>query len=102
MSSPCPAVLLVTPTFNERENLEELAERVFGLVEDLDLLVVDDDSPDGTAELCRTARVPGQRPRSGDAGGSSRPREPPIPDPVLSPTLTDEVVERVAQPVTRH
>lgn len=45
--------LIVVPTYNERGNLAELAERFFAETEGLDLLVVDDDSPDGTAELCK-------------------------------------------------
>ena len=45
-------LLLVVPTYNERANLEELAERVFSVAPRCHLLVVDDDSPDGTAELC--------------------------------------------------
>lgn len=53
---PRPRVLLVTPTYNERENLESLAEELFGESADVDLLVVDDDSPDGTAEHCEHLR----------------------------------------------
>jgi dolichol-phosphate mannosyltransferase len=39
------------PTYNERENLEAMAGRVRAAVPDADLLVVDDNSPDGTGEL---------------------------------------------------
>lgn len=46
------SVLLVTPTYNERDNLPELTARVFATVPDCHLLVVDDGSPDGTADLC--------------------------------------------------
>lgn len=46
------STLIVTPTFNERENLGELVERFFRLDSGIDLLVVDDESPDGTADLC--------------------------------------------------
>lgn len=45
-------LLLVIPTYNERDNLEELVERVFAAAPRCHLLVVDDASPDGTAELC--------------------------------------------------
>ena len=45
-------VLLVVPTYNERDNLQELVARVFTVAPDCHLLIVDDDSPDGTAELC--------------------------------------------------
>lgn len=44
--------LIVTPTYNEAENLEPLVRRFFAAVPDLHLLVVDDDSPDGTADRC--------------------------------------------------
>ena len=39
------------PTYNERENLEAMTGRVRAAVPDADLLVVDDNSPDGTGEL---------------------------------------------------
>ena len=48
-----PPTLIVTPTYNERENLPGLVAEVFQAVPEVDLLVVDDESPDGTAELCR-------------------------------------------------
>lgn len=44
--------LLVTPTYNEADNLEPLVRRFFAAAPDLHLLVVDDDSPDGTAGRC--------------------------------------------------
>ncbi len=44
-------VLVVTPTYNERDNLEELAEVVLCTPGNLDYLVVDDNSPDGTGDL---------------------------------------------------
>lgn len=43
--------LIIVPTFNERENLTPLAERLLGLPVKVDLLVVDDNSPDGTGKL---------------------------------------------------
>jgi len=54
---------MVVPTYNERANLSELAARFFGVSTSADLLVVDDRSPDGTADLCRElqARYPGLR-----------------------------------------
>jgi dolichol-phosphate mannosyltransferase len=42
---------VIIPTYNERENLEAIVGRVLGSVPDADLLVVDDNSPDGTGEL---------------------------------------------------
>jgi dolichol-phosphate mannosyltransferase len=44
-------VLVIIPTYNERENLESIAARVRAATPDADLLVVDDSSPDGTGEL---------------------------------------------------
>ena len=43
-------VLIVVPTYNERENLEELATGIRAHLPAADLLVVDDGSPDGTAD----------------------------------------------------
>jgi dolichol-phosphate mannosyltransferase len=40
--------LVVVPTYNERENLPKLVERLFALSEPVEILVVDDGSPDGT------------------------------------------------------
>ena len=44
-------VLVVVPTFNERDNLQIIADRLHTAVPDADLLVVDDASPDGTGRL---------------------------------------------------
>ena len=44
-------VLVVIPTYNERDNLEPLLTRLHATVPDADALVVDDGSPDGTGEL---------------------------------------------------
>jgi dolichol-phosphate mannosyltransferase len=44
-------VLVVTPTYLEAENIEEFLERARAAVPDVDILVVDDNSPDGTADL---------------------------------------------------
>ena len=43
--------LVVVPTYNERENLPPLAQRLLALPVPVDLLVVDDNSPDGTGKL---------------------------------------------------
>jgi len=44
-------ILIVTPTYNERENLAAFADGVFGVLEDAHLMIVDDNSPDGTGAL---------------------------------------------------
>lgn len=43
--------LVIVPTYNERENLPQLVARVEALSLGVDLLIVDDSSPDGTGEL---------------------------------------------------
>ena len=44
-------VVIVMPTYNERQNLEIIAGRIREAVPDADVLVVDDNSPDGTGDL---------------------------------------------------
>jgi dolichol-phosphate mannosyltransferase len=46
-----PRTLIVTPTYNEKDNLPLFVDAVRGAIPDADLLVVDDHSPDGTGEL---------------------------------------------------
>jgi dolichol-phosphate mannosyltransferase len=46
-----PRTLVIVPTYNERENLQPLVAGVLAVDPDLDLLIVDDGSPDGTGEL---------------------------------------------------
>lgn len=43
--------LVIVPTYNERENLPRMAERLLQLPVPVDLLVVDDNSPDGTGKI---------------------------------------------------
>ena len=43
--------LVIVPTFNEADNIEALVAAVMELAHPFDVLVVDDNSPDGTAEL---------------------------------------------------
>jgi glycosyltransferase involved in cell wall biosynthesis len=46
--------LMIVPTYNERENLARLVERLRGLPGDVHVLVVDDNSPDGTGAIADT------------------------------------------------
>lgn len=46
-----PRTLVVIPTYNEAHNIELILDRVRGSVPSVDVLVVDDGSPDGTGEL---------------------------------------------------
>jgi len=41
-------VMVIIPTYNERENIDPLLEEIINLHEDIEALVVDDNSPDGT------------------------------------------------------
>jgi dolichol-phosphate mannosyltransferase len=55
-------VLVVVPTYNERDNLPVLAEQVLALGESYQMLVVDDQSPDGTGDVADAlaVRYPGR------------------------------------------
>ncbi|MDD5055365.1 MAG: polyprenol monophosphomannose synthase [Candidatus Peribacteraceae bacterium] len=48
--------LIVVPTFKEASNIRPLVERVLTLFNDIDVLIVDDASPDGTAAEVRRAQ----------------------------------------------
>jgi len=48
-------VLVVLPTFNERENISDVLRRTRAALPHADVLVVDDGSPDGTAQLAEAA-----------------------------------------------
>ena len=43
-------ILVISPTYNERKNIKRLIDMVLGDNPDFDLLIVDDNSPDGTSE----------------------------------------------------
>ena len=43
--------LVVIPTFNERENLREITEKIISLYSSLNILIVDDASRDGTGDV---------------------------------------------------
>ena len=51
MRPPLGRVLVIVPTYNERENLEPLLARLHVAVPSVDVLVVDDGSPDGTGQI---------------------------------------------------
>ncbi|MGO1649960.1 MAG: polyprenol monophosphomannose synthase [Sphingobacterium sp.] len=45
--------LVIIPTYNERENIDRIIRKVFSLSMPFDILIVDDSSPDGTANIVR-------------------------------------------------
>ncbi|OJV37274.1 MAG: dolichyl-phosphate beta-D-mannosyltransferase [Bacteroidia bacterium 43-41] len=45
--------IVIIPTYNEKENIENIIKAVFGLPKPFDILVIDDGSPDGTATIVR-------------------------------------------------
>jgi dolichol-phosphate mannosyltransferase len=49
--------LVVLPTYNERDNIAQIVEKVLSADERLDVLVVDDSSPDGTAAAVRAIEL---------------------------------------------
>ena len=46
--------LVIIPTYNEKENIAAILRAVYDLGEDFHVLVIDDGSPDGTAEIVRS------------------------------------------------
>lgn len=45
--------LVIIPTYNEKENVEKMIRKVFSLEKPLHLLIVEDNSPDGTADIVK-------------------------------------------------
>ena len=45
--------LVIIPTYNEKENISAMIDKVFSLPEAFEMLVIDDGSPDGTAAIVR-------------------------------------------------
>ncbi len=45
--------LVIIPTYNEKENIENIIRSVFSLPREIDVLIIDDGSPDGTAEIVK-------------------------------------------------
>jgi len=45
--------LVIIPTYNEKENIKKVINRVFELPREFDVLIIDDNSPDGTASIVK-------------------------------------------------
>ncbi len=54
--------LVIIPTYNEKENIAAILAAIFGLQQHFHVLVIDDSSPDGTAEIVKglQKKYPGQ------------------------------------------
>ncbi|MHA7056568.1 polyprenol monophosphomannose synthase [Aquimarina sp. M1] len=49
--------LVIIPTYNEKENVERIIKNVFSLQRDFHILIVDDNSPDGTASKVKELQL---------------------------------------------
>ena len=45
--------LIIIPTYNEKENIEKIIRKIFSLEKDFHILVIEDGSPDGTANIVK-------------------------------------------------
>ena len=45
--------IVIIPTYNEKENIKQIILKVFSLPEEFNILIIDDNSPDGTAGIVR-------------------------------------------------
>ena len=45
--------IVIIPTYNEKENMEKIVRAVFSLDKCFHILVIDDGSPDGTAQIVK-------------------------------------------------
>ena len=53
MSLPWDQTLIIIPTFNEIDNIERMINTLFGLYPEVSLLIIEDGSPDGTADVVK-------------------------------------------------
>ena len=65
--------LVIIPTYNEKENIQNIIGAVIGMEQQYHVLIIDDNSPDGTAKIVKSlfAKYPGQlflEERSGKLG----------------------------------
>jgi len=49
--------LVIIPTYNEKENIEKIIRKVFSLSYFFEILIIDDGSPDGTAEIVKKLQL---------------------------------------------
>jgi dolichol-phosphate mannosyltransferase len=53
-------VLVIIPTYNEKENIQKLVREIFSLNPTIHVLIVDDNSPDGTGDIVKQLREENQ------------------------------------------
>ena len=72
-------IAIMSPTYNERDNIDEFLERVLAAVPSADVFIVDDNSPDGTGQRVREISSKNSRvhliARSGERGYAAASRE---------------------------
>ncbi|OGP12417.1 MAG: dolichyl-phosphate beta-D-mannosyltransferase [Deltaproteobacteria bacterium GWA2_50_8] len=49
--------IILIPTYNEKENIEKIIRKVFSLSKDFNILIIDDNSPDGTAKIIKNLQT---------------------------------------------
>lgn len=49
--------LVIIPTYNEKENIEKIIRKVFSLPYTFEVLIIDDGSPDGTADIVKSLQL---------------------------------------------
>jgi len=49
--------LVIIPTYNEKENIEKIIRKVFSLETLFDILIIEDNSPDGTGEIVKRLQL---------------------------------------------
>ena len=48
-----PDTIVIIPTYNEKENISQIIRKVFSLEGNFNILIIDDNSPDGTASIVK-------------------------------------------------
>ena len=49
--------IILIPTYNDKENIEKIIRKVFSLSKDFNILIIDDNSPDGTAKIIKNLQT---------------------------------------------